>query len=130
MEDDKKKASGDKEDVWKSLINEVKEEQPKQPIEKAPAPKQGPETQDSIGNKTIDKSIEKPIENAKEEPKAEEGEPKEAEEKPKEAKPAKKVGKFTTIMLTRELKEKLHSAKDPHESYGDFIARLLEKQAS
>ena len=100
--------SGGEDSVWKSLINEVKEEKP---IENEPA-KQGVENQDSIENKPIEKTIEKPLEKAIEKPKKE---------------PSK--SKFTTIMITKELKDKIDSEKDPHESYGDFIKRLLEVHA-
>jgi hypothetical protein len=114
MEDEKRKASGNGDDVWKSMIEEVKKEAPKQEsIDETPAPKQGIETQDSIENKTIEEPIEKPLEKA--------------EEAPKKEAPAKKAGKFTTIMLTKELKQRLEKAKDPHESYGDCIKRLLDK---
>jgi hypothetical protein len=30
-------------------------------------------------------------------------------------------------MITKELKGLIDGKKDPHESYGDFIKRLLEK---
>lgn len=128
MEDEKKKASGNEESVWKSMIEEVKKEKHEEPIEKSPSTKQEADSQNSIESKTI----EEPIEKAEEKPKESEEKPKEAE-KPKQvekktSKPKeKKGGKFTTIMLTRDLKEKMEKAKDPHESYGDFIKRLLEK---
>ena len=129
--DDKKKGASDEDDsVWKSLIEEVKEESPRKESIESPPTKQETETQDSIENKTIDNPIEKTIEKPKEEAKSEgeqEEKPEEAEKKPKKPEALKKGGKFTTIMLTRELKEKLEKAKDPHESYGDFIKRLLEK---
>jgi len=116
MEDKKKGVSDSEDSIWKSLIEEVKEESPKvESIERQPA-KQEAEIKNSIENKTIEKPIEKPL--AKSEEKSVE-----------QSKKEKKVGKFTTIMITRELKGSIDSKKDPHESYGDFIKRLLEKQS-
>ena len=42
MEDEKKKASGNEESVWKSMIEEVKKEKHEEPIEKSPSTKQRP----------------------------------------------------------------------------------------
>jgi hypothetical protein len=115
------------------LIKEVKEENPKtEPIESPPSPptKQEAESRNSIESKPKEDSIEKSIEKPKEETKPEEKQEektKESEKKPSKPETKKKGGKFTTIMLTKELKEKLEKGKDPHESYGDYIKRLLEK---
>ncbi|MBN2202730.1 MAG: hypothetical protein JW700_00890 [Candidatus Aenigmarchaeota archaeon] len=121
MDEEKKRSSEDGESVWKNLIEEVKEEAPKpQSIEESASTKQEAETQDSIEKKPIENSIEIP----KEETQIPSEKPK-TEDKPKEDAPKK--SKFTTIMLTKELKAKLEKAKDPHESYGDYIQRLIEK---
>ena len=118
--EDEKKSKSENGDVWKNIIKEVKEESPKsESIEKKPATKQEPKTQDSIENKAIEKPIEKPKEETKPEEKQ--------EEKPEQKATKSKNAKFTTIMLTKELKQKLKDAKDPHESYGDYIKKLLEK---
>ena len=122
--EEEKKSKSENGDVWKNIIEEVKEESPKaESIEEKPSSKQGVEIQNSIENKTIDKPIEKTIETPKEGTKPEEKQ----EEKPKPKTEKSKNEKFTTIMLTKELKQKLKEAKDPHESYGDFIKKLLEK---
>ncbi|MFH0929045.1 MAG: hypothetical protein V1818_01665 [Candidatus Aenigmatarchaeota archaeon] len=127
MEEEKKKASDSGESIWKSLMKEVKEEAPKEEsIDETPAAKQGPVFQNSIEKKPIEDSIEKPLENTEEKTDKPKEETK-AEEKSAEKKEAPKKSKFTTIMLTKELKEKLTKAKDPHESYGDYIQRLLER---
>lgn len=120
MEEAKKKSSGGEDSVWKSLIAEVKEETPRVKSIESPPTKQGAENENSIEKKPIEEPIENPLAKPEEESKTEE---KPAERPKKE----KKAGKFTTIMITRELKGDIDSKKDPHESYGDFIKRLLEK---
>ena len=112
------------EDVWKSLIEKVKKENRaanQQPIDKIP-PKREKVLEKPIERQTIDNiekiPLEKPIES----------ESIEEEHVKPTVKPKKpeKSGKFTTIMITKELKEKLASQKQGKESYGDVLERLLK----
>ena len=129
MAEDEEKES---EDVWKSIIEEVKKKG--KPVkeasidvsEKQVIPKQDIKKPEAIEKISIEKSIEIPKESI-EKPLEDELE----EEKPKEMVSkqsiAEEPSKFTTIMITKELKERLVKAKNPKESYGKLIERLLEK---
>lgn len=150
-EEEKKKETEDEDSIWKSIVEEVKkqgtpvreksievsEERPKEvrslskkPIEKVSgelAPKYDIKPKESIEKPSIEgpigTSIEKSIEGVPEKEETKKITPKKEAEKP-----VKIPSKFTTIMITRELKEKLAKEKEPKESYGKFIKRLLENR--
>jgi hypothetical protein len=136
MAEDGEKKSEDEDSIWRSIIEEVKKEG--KPVKeksidvtkeekiKEVIPKQGAKKPESIEKESIEKSIEIPEESI-EKPVEKEEEPVD-EAKPEEiTKLVEKPSKFTTIMITKELKERLAKEKNPKESYGDLIERLLEK---
>lgn len=132
MGDDKKDEKKFEDSVWKNLIEKVKRENrtaTAKSIEE-PTTKQELNTPKSIESIEKPAKIELPIEKSAEELVAEEKtvEPeKKTIELPKAAKKqSKSSGKFTTIMITRELKKRLDIKKGPKESYGDVLERLLK----
>jgi hypothetical protein len=134
MADDKKKEGKFEDSVWKNLIEKVKKENrvaSTKSIEE-PLTKQEDTMPKSI--ESIEKPvktelpIEKPVEEPVAEEKTTEPEKKATEPPKKEIKAPKSSNKFTTIMVTRELKERLDVKKGPKESYGDLLERLLKKE--
>jgi hypothetical protein len=134
MADEEKKEKKFEDSVWKNLIEKVKKENrasSQESIEE-PATKQGNNTSKPIESIEKPAIADTPIEKSMEEPAIEEKIPepeKKTIEPPKKAKkPAKGSGKFTTIMITRDLKQRLDVKKGSKESYGDLLERLLKKE--
>jgi hypothetical protein len=111
----------DDEFLWKELIEKVKQENravSAKSIEE-PATKEKLDVPKPIEKPTIDESS---IEEMPEEPVP-------VEEVKKPAKGVvKKSGKFTTIMITKDLKKRLTEKKEPRESFGDLLERLLKNK--
>jgi len=126
MADNDKEEGKSEDSTWKDLIKKVKQENKTAGIESI---------EESPTKEILDvpKPIEKPaidtipIEKPLEEPSVEEKMP-----APKKTmrKPRKSSGKFTTIMITRDLKQKLASQKQPRESFGDLLERLLKEKSA
>ena len=127
MADEEKKEKKIEESVWKNLIEKVKKENRAATTEsiEEPTTKQGMVMPKSI--ESIEKPVKTdiPIEKPGEETLTEE---KISEPEKKVRKPPKSSGKFTTIMITRDLKERLDIKKEAKESYGDLLERLLRKE--
>jgi len=127
---EKKEEIKDENSIWKSIVEEVKKqgmpikEKSIENTETELAPKYDIKKPESIEKVSIEESIEIPEEKSIEKISKKE-EHKKISSKEQVTKP---VGsKFTTIMITKELKERLAKKKEPKESYGDVIQRLLEK---
>jgi hypothetical protein len=134
MDDDKKKEKKFEDSVWKNLIEKVKKENRTASTEsiEEPTTKQEmvmPKSIESIEKPVkTDIPIEKPAEELVVKEKIAEPEKKTIEPPKKARKPSKGSGKFTTIMVTKDLKQRLDSKKEPKESYGDLLERLLRKE--
>ena len=134
MTDDERKEKKFEESVWKNLIEKVKKENRVAGTKSIEGPLTKQENKTPISIESIEKPLKTdlPIEKTIEKPTAE-GKLPELEKKtielPKAArKQSKSPGKFTTIMVTRELKERLDVKKGPKESYGDVLERLLKEK--
>lgn len=124
MADNEKKKDKFEDSTWKDLIKKVKQENKTagiESIEESPT-KEILDVPKPIEKPSIDNV---PIENPLEEPAVEEKMP--APQRTAR-KPRKSSGKFTTIMITKDLKQKLASQKELKESFGDLLERLLKKQ--
>ena len=120
--------SSDKENedsFWKSIIEKVKKEGKYKSEKSIERPKEITPKEDIQKSESIEKSIdiEKPIGKSIEKIKKEEFK----EITPREE-PIDEPNKFTTIMITKKLKERLAEEKNSKESYGKFIERLLENK--
>jgi len=121
MADNEKEGEEYDDSLWKDLIEKVKKENRAASTKsiEGPAPFKESVIPKSIEKPTIDDvSIENPV----------------TEPAPIESvkTPAKRIakgsGKFTTIMITKDLKKRLTGKKQPRESYGDLLERLLENK--
>ncbi|MFH1473621.1 MAG: antitoxin VapB family protein [Candidatus Aenigmatarchaeota archaeon] len=121
MADNKKGEEKSDDSLWKDLIEKVKQENRVATVKsiEEPPTKVGLDIPKPIEKPAIDEiPIEKPLE-----------EPASVEKIKLPAKRAvKKSGKFTTIMITKDLKKRLSEKKEAGESFGDMLERLLKEK--